>query len=103
MSLESYFVKDGKTTIRKTPSAHLLYGWNLIDWLAETGTTLATVTGTGEGITPDGDPFIQGTTLCVWIAGLDESEGAANSYTFRFVCVDGSIDDRTIYFIKRAV
>lgn len=101
MSLESYFVKDGRTTIRKTPAARLLYGWDLRDWLAEAGTALAAVTGTGEGITPDGDPFIQGSVLCIWIGGLDEAEGAANSYTFRFVCADGSFDYRTIHFIKR--
>jgi hypothetical protein len=100
MKIETHFIKDGKVTFRKTPGARLLYGWDLADWLAETGTTLDTVTGAGTGIEPDGDPFIDGTTLCIWIAGLDET-GADNFYTFRFVCVDTSIEYRTIHFIKR--
>lgn len=101
MNTETFFVKDGKTTIRKTPAAHLLYGWDLANWLAETGTTLQSVTGVGVGITPVGSPFIQGTAICIWIAGLNEAEGAANSYTFRFKCYDTSDEYRTIHFIKR--
>ncbi|MCC6071455.1 hypothetical protein ACFSQU_18100 [Massilia sp. GCM10020059] len=101
MNLETFFVKDGKTTILKTPAARLLYGWDLAAWLNEAGTSLQEVGGTGVGIQPDGDAFIQGTVVCVWITGLDESDGAANSYTFRFVCADGSVDYRTIHFIKR--
>lgn len=101
MTLETFFSKDGRTTIRKTPAARLLYGWDMAPWLNEAGTSLQDVTGTGVGITPDGAAFISGTVLCVWIAGLDESDGAENSYTFRFVCADGSVDYRTIHFIKR--
>lgn len=101
MALETYFIQNGKITIRKTPAARLLYGYDMASWLSEAGTSLESVTGTGAGITPDGDPFIQGTVLCSWIGGLDESEGAENSYTFRFVCADGSIDYRTIHFIRR--
>jgi hypothetical protein len=101
MTIETHFIKDGKITFRKTPGARLLYGWDLVDWLAETGTTLQTVTGTGAGIAADGAPFINGTMLCIWVTGLDIAQGAENSYTFRFVCVDGSIEYRTIHFIAR--
>lgn len=101
MLIETPFVKDGRVTFRKTPTARLLYGWDLIDWLAETGTTVQSVSGTGVGIVPDGQPFIQGTVLCIWITGLDQIGGAENSYTFNFQCVDGSSESRTIHFIKR--
>lgn len=101
MLIETPFVKDGRVTFRKTPAARLLYGWDLIDWLAETGTTLQSVTGTGIGITPDGQSFIQGTVMCIWIAGMDIKDGAENSYTFNFQCADGSAESRTIHFIKR--
>ena len=101
MTTETYFLKDGRVTFRKTPAARLLYGWDLAEWLAETGTSVRSVTGTGIGITPDAAPFIQGTTLCIWIAGLDEAPGADNSYTFCFVCLDTSIEYRAIHFIKR--
>lgn len=101
MQIETHFIKDGKVTFRKTPMARLLYGWDLADWLDETGTVLASVSGSGVGIAPDGDAFFEGTVLCIWITGLDEAAGAENSYTFRFVCADGSIEFRTIHFIRR--
>ena len=101
MITEMYFIKDGRVTFRKTPAARLLYGWDLTAWLANTGTTLQSVTGIAIGITPDGNPFIQGTTLCIWVTGLDEAAGADNAYTFRFLCLDGSIEYRTIHFIRR--
>ena len=101
MLIETPFVKDGRVTFRKTPSARLLYGWDLVDWLAETGTTLLSVTGAGVGIAPAGQAFIQGTVMCVWITGLDLTDGAENSYTFDFQCADGGAESRTIHFIRR--
>ena len=101
MQTETSFTIDGRVTFRKTPAARLLYGWDLADWLTETGTSLQSVSGVGIGIQPDGDSFIEGTVLCIWIAGLNEAADAENSYTFRFVCLDGSIEYRTIHFIKR--
>lgn len=102
MRVDTYFVKDGKTTIRKTQSARLLYGWDMVDWLAETGTTLANVTATAAGVALDGVAFIQGTVMCAWVTGLDEADGAVNSVTFSFACLDGSTDTRTLHFIARS-
>lgn len=102
MRIETYFVIDGRLTIYKTPRAHLLYGIDLADWLEKTGSPLQDVTAIEQGVTRDGDPFISGTAVCAWITGLDETEGAVNSYTFNFACADGkSQDSRTIHFLKR--
>lgn len=101
MRVDSYFVKDGKTTIQKTPAARLLYGWDMADWLEEAGTTMASVTGAAVGVALDGGAFIQGTVMCAWVTGLDEEEGAENSVTFSFACADGSTDKRTLHFIAR--
>lgn len=101
MRIETYFVKDGRCSIHKTPTARLLYGEDLVDWLAQTGTTLTAVTGTVVGVTMDGLAFIQGTVVCAWITGLDEADGAENSLTLRFTCADGSVDERKLYFLKR--
>lgn len=101
MRKEVFLVLHGQPTILKTPRARLLYGIDLTDWIAETGSPLASVTADVRGVTRDGEAFIQGATVCAWIKGLDEAEGAVNSCTFAFACADGSADERTIYFQKR--
>lgn len=102
MGIETYFVKYGKATIYKTPSASLVYGWDMADWLAEFGSSLLSVTATVQGVTMVGDAFIQGTAVCARISGLDLAAGAVNSCTFRFFCTGGDdYDERTIYFEAR--
>ena len=102
MRVETYFVIDGKLTIFKTPSAELLYGIDLGRWLSLAGTTLQAVHATARGVTLDGEAFIDGTTVCAWVQGLDAAAGAENSVTFDFECTDGkSRDSRTIYFKQR--
>jgi hypothetical protein len=101
MTVETFFVKNGKPIIYKNQSARLLYGYDLSDWLDEIGTTLESVTAVVVGVAIDGDAFHQDGALCAWITGLDETEGAVNSCCFSFVCADGSEDERTIYFQKR--
>lgn len=102
MRVETYFVIDGKLTIFKTPGARLLYGIDLAPWLALAGTTLQTVRATARGVSLDGDAFIDGTTVCAWVEGLDTAVGAENTVTFDFECTDGkSRDSRAIHFKQR--
>jgi hypothetical protein len=102
MRTETYFVINGKLSIYKTPGARLLYGIDLADWLAKTGSQLDSVTAAVAGVTLDGPAFVDGTQVCAWIQGLDEAEGAVNTCTFTFICTDGkSTDSRTIHFLKR--
>lgn len=102
MRNETYFVLNGEPTIYKNPGACLLYGIDLVDWLASAGTTLESVEATAVGISIVGEPLIVGTVVCAWIEGLDESNGAQNKCVFDFKCADGkSTDSRAIYFKKR--
>jgi len=103
MRTETYFVIDGKLTIYKTPEACLLYGIDLSKWLALSGTTLQSVRPSAvSGVMLDGEPFIDGTSVCAWVMGLATEAGAENLLTFEFVCADGkSKDSRTIHFKKR--
>ena len=101
MAVETYFVRHGHPTIYKNPSARLLYGVNLRDWLAESSTSLVSVQADAQGVELDGAAFVRGTIVCAWIKGLDTADGAVNSCRFEFVCADGSVDEATIYFVKR--
>ena len=103
VTIETYFVKDGRPTIYKTPAAKLNYGYDLKDWLAEIGADLADVSAEVVGVAKTHEAKIQGTCVYVNLEGLDESEGATNSCTFKFTAddPDASYDERTIYFIKR--
>jgi hypothetical protein len=67
------------------------------------GTELDAVTSSDvQGVALDGAAFIAGTKVCAWISGLDQADGAANTWTFTFICTDGkSTDSRTIHFLHR--
>lgn len=102
MRTDTYFISNGKLCIYKTPTAELLYGLDLVDWLATTGTQLSSVSAAVQGVTLVGDPFIDGTKVCAWINGFDQTDGAINTCTFAFAGTDGkSSDTRTIHFLQR--
>lgn len=101
MPITSYEVSgNGKAVIVKDPDAVLDYGIDLTGWLAQTGSTLASVQAIpAGGVTCQGDPYIvDGKVVMVMVAG--GQAGVPASVTFRFTTdgVPARTDDRTIYF-----
>lgn len=88
-------------TARKSLSSSLVFGVDLSDWLLDAGTALAKVEIEAQrGVAVPGKPFINGTVIGALVEGLSAHEGAVNSVTFKFTCVDGQQDSVTLFFEK---
>lgn len=99
MTIKTYRKIDGKYTIDKVLGARGKYGIDLVDWLAEMGTSIVSVTAVGVGVTVETPGTVAGSIAWVWVSGGSTTAGADNYVTLTITMADTAIEVRTLYFI----
>jgi hypothetical protein len=92
------YLKNKKWTINKVPADKLYYIGDVTRDLADSGTTIKSVTALTNGVTLLEGPSPQGGLIVVKIGGLNLTTGFDNYCTLRILLNNGEQIDRTIHF-----
>ena len=87
----------GRRVIDKDPDADLDYTWNLTEWLAEVGDSIATIEIIPEAPMTSHDESFIGGYVTAWLAGGTPGELHPCTLHFTTNNVPPRSDDRTIY------
>lgn len=97
---DTFYLSQGVWVIDKDKDDILFYALDLEPDLEVTGTTLNKASCIVEGVTVNVGPLIKGKMVIIKVKGGDSSGDfdAVNCVTFRIVCNNGEVYDRSIYF-----
>lgn len=93
MTSSDFRLVQGQYTIEKDPDAILVYGFDLVLWLAGEDLLSLDVIGEGVDVVSSG---IVGTRVLAQVSGGEAGKMARA--TFRFTTTSGARDDRTMRF-----